>query len=73
MHSAWQRLQGTLDDLAGAAVPPSLALLWQHHAVLVQDKQRDYNASVLAYNQAIQQFPAWLLAWIFSFRAAQPS
>lgn len=71
MHSAWQRLQGTQDDLAGAAVPQSLALLWQHHAVLAQNQQREYNASVQCYNQAIQQFPARLLAWIFSFQAAQ--
>lgn len=71
LESAWQRLQSTHDDLAGAAVPQPLAQLWHQHAVLAQEKQRDYHLCAASYNQAIAQFPAVLLAWLFSFQAAQ--
>jgi LemA protein len=71
MQGAWQRLSDTHEDLAGAAVPQSLALLWQRQNVLVQEKLRAYNACVQAYNHATAQFPAVFLAWIFAFGPAQ--
>jgi LemA protein len=71
MQSAWQRLSDTHEDLAGAAIPQRLALLWQHQHVMAQEKLRDYNACVQAYNQATAQFPAVFLAWVFSFGPAQ--
>jgi LemA protein len=71
MQGAWQRLQNTHEDLAGPAVPHSLELLWQHQGVLAEEKLRDYNANVQAYNQAVRQFPAIVLSWIFAFRLAQ--
>ncbi len=71
MQGAWQRLQNTHEDLAGPAVPQSLELLWQHQGVLAEEKLRDYNANVQAYNQAVRQFPAIVLSWIFAFKLAQ--
>ena len=71
MQGAWQRLQNTHDDLAGSAVPQSLDLLWQHQGILAQEKLREYNASVITYNHAAQQFPAIVVSWIFGFRLAQ--
>jgi LemA protein len=71
MYEAWQRLHSMHDDLAGPAVPQNLAILWQHHASLAQEKLRDYNACVEAYNRAVGQFPALVLAWIFAFVPAQ--
>jgi LemA protein len=71
MLGAWQRLCGTHEDLAGAAVPQRLALLWQRQNLLAQEKLRDYNACVQAYNHSVAQFPAVLLAWIFAFGPAQ--
>lgn len=71
MQGAWQRLSDTHEDLAGAAVPQSLALLWQRQNVLAQEKLRAYNACVQAYNYATAQFPAVFLAWIFAFCPAQ--
>jgi LemA protein len=71
MQGAWQRLSGTHEDLAGAAVPQRLALLWQHQYLLGQEKLRDYNACVQAYNHSVAQFPAVFLAWIFAFGPAQ--
>lgn len=72
MHAAWQRLNSEHDDLAGSAVPQTLALQWQHHGMLASEKLRDYQNAAQIYNAAIKQFPAQLLAWIFSFHAAQP-
>lgn len=71
MEAAWLRLKDTHDDLAGAAVPQSLELMWQHQSLQAHEKQREYNACVEAYNQAIGQFPAFVLAWIFGFGMAQ--
>ncbi len=71
MQSAWQRLKSTHDDLAGEAVPQSLALLWQHQQQQALDKLQHYNSHASAYNHAVQQFPALLVAWIFGFKMAQ--
>lgn len=68
-ESNWQRLLGVQDDLAGAPIPPDLQVLWALHEPLAQERLRDYNLSVQAYNQAINQFPALLLAWLFGFNA----
>ncbi len=72
MHSAWQRLNTVHDDLAGPAVPQRLSVLWQQQNLLAQDKQNSYNNCVERYNQAVRQFPAILVAWIFGFSIAQP-
>ena len=32
--------------------------------------QRQFNAAVQAYNLAVRQFPTWLVASLFKFRAA---
>ena len=32
----------------------------------------DFNAAVAAYNDAVSQFPTWLVARLFNFRAAAP-
>jgi LemA protein len=71
MQGAWQRLNDTHEDLAGAAVPQRLASLWQHQHALAQEKLRDYNACVQAYNRSVAQFPAIILAWTFAFGPAQ--
>jgi LemA protein len=71
MEGAWQRLVNTSDDLAGEAVPQNLALLWQHQQMQAQEKLRDYNTNAQLYNQAVAQFPAMLIGWIFGFNAAQ--
>lgn len=66
-ETAWQRLQATQDDLAGTNIPPDLSLLWAQHEPAVQEKLRDYNQAVQDYHEAIGQFPAVLLAWLFGF------
>jgi LemA protein len=71
MQGAWQRLNDTREDLAGAVVPQRLALLWQHQNLLTKEKLREYNACVQTYNHSVAQFPAIFLAWIFAFGPAQ--
>ncbi len=72
MHAAWQRLHSEHDDLAGSAVPQTLVLQWQRQGIVAAGKLRDYQNAAQIYNAAITQFPAQLLAWIFSFHTAQP-
>jgi LemA protein len=66
-ESHWQQLQVEQEDLAGAPMPPELRMLWAQHETAVQERLRDYNAAVDAYHEAIGQFPALLLAWLFGF------
>ncbi len=66
-ESNWQRLLTAQDDLAGAPVPADLQVLWAQHEPIVQERLRDYNQAVQAYKQAINQFPALLVAWLFGF------
>jgi LemA protein len=66
-EAAWQRLQTAQDDLAGAHVPDDLQALWAQQEPVVMEKLREYDQAVQAYHQAIGQFPALLLAWLFGF------
>jgi LemA protein len=66
-ESHWQRLRETQDDLAGSAMPPELEVIWAQHEGSVQQHLRDYNEAVDRYHEAIGQFPALLLAWVFGF------
>lgn len=66
-ETAWQRLLAEQDDLAGNPVPPNLQILWAQHAPQVQQRLQDYDEAVHAYQQAIGQFPALLLAWFMGF------
>jgi len=66
---AWERIQ-RLDahDLAGPRLPEDLGAL---HATLRADVRgavEAFNRVVAHYNDAISQFPAALLAWVFAFR-----
>jgi LemA protein len=70
LHNVWISLKNVGDDLAGSAMPQHLSLIWQQQALLVEEKCTHYNAQVLAYNRAIEQFPARVLAWSFGFEAA---
>lgn len=69
LNNAWERLQDRHEDLAGAAVPQQLMVLWQQHAMQSDEKLLAYNTQARAYNQAIAQFPALLVAWIFGFNS----
>jgi LemA protein len=66
-EAAWQRLLAEQEDLAGTPVPPDLQILWAQHESAAQSKLQEYDEAVTAYHQAIGQFPALLLAWVFGF------
>ncbi|MDO8280108.1 MAG: LemA family protein [Burkholderiaceae bacterium] len=65
---AWQRVQLEAGDLAGPALPESVCAEWEQLSQRVRSASEHFGLCVAAYNQAIAQFPALLLAWIFSFR-----
>jgi LemA protein len=66
---AWERAErNDAHDLAGPRLPPALTstraqLVAQSVAAATQ-----FNHAVERYNQAIAQFPAMLLAWLFGFK-----
>jgi LemA protein len=66
---AWDRAErDDAHDLAGARLPESVTarrvqLAMQTHAAIDQ-----FDRAVSRYNEAIAQFPAVLLAWLFGFK-----
>jgi LemA protein len=66
-ESHWRRLVMMQDDLAGTPIPPDLHIMWAQHESVAQEKCRDYNSAVHNYHEAIRQFPAIILAWLFGF------
>jgi LemA protein len=68
--ASWARLQEEPPDLAGERMPEALQQNWAQLAAVMTPVINDFNRLVTAYNQAISQFPANLLARLFGFRAA---
>jgi LemA protein len=66
---AWERAErDDAHDLAGPRLPDTLTarraqIVMQTHAAI-----EHFDQAVLRYNEAIAQFPAVLLAWLFGFR-----
>lgn len=72
LHTAWQCLQqDEAHDLAGAALPETLQTRWQQLSVNVQADTALFNQQVHAYNEAIGQFPALVLARLFALNPAR--
>jgi LemA protein len=69
---AWQRMANEPHDLAGAPLPESLRAEWEQIVLQVASAADEFNQTVVRYNEAVGQFPALLLAWLFGFRAARP-
>jgi LemA protein len=73
LGAAWERAErDDAHDLAGPRLPDTVLqrraqLLLHAHAATQQ-----FNQVVSRYNEAIAQFPAVLLAWLFGFRPARP-
>ncbi len=72
LRQAWQRMQTAAPDLAGELLPPSLLAQWQAIDLLLVPALQEFDARVAAYNEAVGQFPAVVLAWLFSFKPAGP-
>lgn len=71
LSMAWQRVQLEAGDLAGPALPDSVCAEWEQLSQRVRGAREHFAQCVASYNQAIAQFPALLLAWVFNFRPAR--
>lgn len=70
LDGSWVRLRNEPPDLAGPPLPETLQKQWEHIAMTAELAQAEFNRHVQAYNDAIAQFPARLLAWLFGFKPA---
>ena len=59
-------------DVYYITVAPELQARWTELDVLIQPDVDRYNQAVTLYNAAVSQFPALLLARLFSFHPASP-
>jgi LemA protein len=66
---AWERWAAASTETPEATLA-SVQRAWEDNAVTVRDTVTGFNDAVLAYNAAIAQFPASLLAYFFGFSAA---
>lgn len=71
LYTSWLRLKNEPPDLAGALLPENLQLQWERISQQADTVRLEFNQHVSAYNGAIAQFPAGLLAWLFGFKPAQ--
>jgi LemA protein len=69
---AWARAErDDAHDLAGARLPDTLTTTRAHLVAQSSVAAEQFNRAVTRYNQAIAQFPALLLAWLFGFKAGR--
>lgn len=68
----WCRLRDLPPDLTSSSLSNTLQSQWEHVALQSEMASTEFNRQVENYNEAIHQFPALLLAWIFGFKSAQP-
>ena len=72
LRQSWLRVQAAAPDLAGDLIPQALLAQWDQIDVQLSLAAREFDDKVAAYNEAVAQFPAVLLAWLFSFKPASP-
>jgi LemA protein len=66
---AWERAErDDAHDLAGPRLPETVTLRRAHLGMQTHAATEQFNLAVTRYNEAIGQFPAMLLAWLFGFR-----
>jgi LemA protein len=69
--SYWTQLERLTPDLQNSVLPSGAQAHWMHISVQADIAQAEFKRAVENYNQAISQFPALLLVWIFGFKPAQ--
>lgn len=69
VHDVWSRRQGTLPD-AVSTDDAVMQRAWEDNSQVIRVAAAGFNAAVQAYNAAIAQFPASILANLFSFSQA---
>jgi LemA protein len=69
---AWERAaRDDAHDLAGPRLPDTVLLRRAQLLLQAHAATEAFNAAVARYNEAIAQFPAIVLAWLFGFRRAR--
>lgn len=69
MATAWSRVEREdAHDLAGPRLPVELLARQSQLVTHGQASAEQFSQQVARYNEAIAQFPALLLAWLFGFR-----
>lgn len=69
LEMAWERAEREdAHDLAGPRLPETLSATREQMVAQVVATATQFNESMSRYNQAIGQFPAVLLAWVFGFK-----
>lgn len=72
LRMAWERAErDDAHDLAGPRLPDTVLLRRAQFLLQAHAATEGFNAAVARYNEAIAQFPAVLLAWLFGFRPAR--
>lgn len=72
LATAWERAErDDAHDLAGPRLPSNVSIERAQMVRTAQTATEHFNAAVQRYNEAIAQFPAVLLAWLFGFQAAR--
>jgi LemA protein len=72
LHMAWERAErDDAHDLAGPRLPDTVLLRRAQLLLQAHAATESFNAAVARYNEAIAQFPAILLAWLFGFQPAR--
>ena len=72
VFQAWTRLQALPPEQTGPVLASALVLQWTQLGTQTDAARSEFNQRVVNYNEAIQQFPALLLAWVLGFKPAQP-
>jgi LemA protein len=72
LAAAWERAErDDAHDLAGPRLPETLLLRRRQTLLQAHGATEAFNAAVTRYNEAIGQFPAIVLAWVFGFKPAR--
>lgn len=69
LEMSWERVQQECRDYRQLLAPMGRDQ-WVENARMVKQAMSHFNRTVLAHNAAITEFPALLLAYLFSFRPA---
>jgi LemA protein len=73
LATAWERAErDDAHDLAGPRLPDTVLLRRRQSLLQAHAATESFNGAVARYNEAINQFPALLLAWLFGFKPARP-
>ena len=68
VQTAWRRLNDAPPDLAGPLVPPTMRTQWDGVTQRVETARGGFNQILTQYNEAVEQFPARLVAGAMGFK-----